>query len=294
MIKKHAYMIMAHHREDLLECLISALDDERNDIFVHIDKKSMIDENKLKCNHSNLIFTERINVNWGGYSQIACELLLMKTAVSHGSYEYYHFLSGANYPLKNQDYIHSFFVKNNGKEFIGFDNAADYSERTKYYILFSEYGKLKGITGKCILALRSISVFVQKLIGIDRNKKHSYAIKKGCAYFSLTSKAVKYILDSEKAIYELCHNTICCDEVFVQTLIFNSFLKNNIYNLENEWDGCMREFAWPSNIGAYREGWNYSDEDINYLLNSERLFAMKFEGEEGIKLIKKIKQERDI
>ena len=39
-MNKHAYMIMAHHRPDLLQLLINSLDDERNDIIVHIDKKS--------------------------------------------------------------------------------------------------------------------------------------------------------------------------------------------------------------------------------------------------------------
>ncbi len=41
-MNKHAYMIMAHHRPDLLQLLINSLDDERNDIIVHIDKKKAI------------------------------------------------------------------------------------------------------------------------------------------------------------------------------------------------------------------------------------------------------------
>ena len=35
----HAYMIIAHNQFELLERLIAALDDERNDIYIHIDKK---------------------------------------------------------------------------------------------------------------------------------------------------------------------------------------------------------------------------------------------------------------
>lgn len=37
---KHAYLIMAHNDPYVFHKLISLLDDERNDIFVHIDKKS--------------------------------------------------------------------------------------------------------------------------------------------------------------------------------------------------------------------------------------------------------------
>ena len=36
---KHAYLILAHNEFGLLQTLICYLDDERNDIYVHIDRK---------------------------------------------------------------------------------------------------------------------------------------------------------------------------------------------------------------------------------------------------------------
>ena len=40
---------MAHHRFDVLEELVKDIDDERNDIFLHIDKKTKkFDENEFK------------------------------------------------------------------------------------------------------------------------------------------------------------------------------------------------------------------------------------------------------
>ena len=38
-MKKHAYLIMAHTQPELLKKLLQMLDDERNDIYLHIDKK---------------------------------------------------------------------------------------------------------------------------------------------------------------------------------------------------------------------------------------------------------------
>lgn len=35
-MKRHAYLIKAHHQFDLLEKLLWLLDDERNDIYIHI------------------------------------------------------------------------------------------------------------------------------------------------------------------------------------------------------------------------------------------------------------------
>jgi hypothetical protein len=36
---KHAYLIIAHNEFKILSYLVKALDDERNDIYVHIDKR---------------------------------------------------------------------------------------------------------------------------------------------------------------------------------------------------------------------------------------------------------------
>ena len=36
---KHAYLILAHNNYYILERLIKLLDDERNDLFIHVDKK---------------------------------------------------------------------------------------------------------------------------------------------------------------------------------------------------------------------------------------------------------------
>ena len=36
---KHAYLIIAHHEFEVLEKLIQSLDDARNDIYIHFDRK---------------------------------------------------------------------------------------------------------------------------------------------------------------------------------------------------------------------------------------------------------------
>lgn len=43
---RHAYLIMAHSHPEIFKCLISALEDERNVVFCHIDKKVNIDDFK--------------------------------------------------------------------------------------------------------------------------------------------------------------------------------------------------------------------------------------------------------
>lgn len=40
---KHAYCIIAHNNLEQLQRLLLLLDDPRNDIYIHIDKKSNLD-----------------------------------------------------------------------------------------------------------------------------------------------------------------------------------------------------------------------------------------------------------
>ena len=60
MSKKHAYLILAHSEPEILGILVSLLDDERNDIFIHIDKKSnIIDFSNVKTDRSDLYFLKK-------------------------------------------------------------------------------------------------------------------------------------------------------------------------------------------------------------------------------------------
>lgn len=65
---RHAYLIICHNNFKILQMLLSAIDDDRNDIYIHVDKKTedvpFEDIWGAVC-HSPLTFIERISVNWG-------------------------------------------------------------------------------------------------------------------------------------------------------------------------------------------------------------------------------------
>lgn len=77
---KHAYLVMAHNNFYVLETLLHLLDDERNTIYLHIDKKTKgVDTEALQKipQKAKLYLVKRRKVNWGGFSQIQCELALL-------------------------------------------------------------------------------------------------------------------------------------------------------------------------------------------------------------------------
>lgn len=92
---KHAYLIMAHNEYGLLKKLLKLLDDERNDIYLHIDKKSPdISQKEISqiVKKSKFKTYKNLKIHWGGDTQIKCELFLLQESVKY-NYDYYHILS---------------------------------------------------------------------------------------------------------------------------------------------------------------------------------------------------------
>jgi len=268
---RHAYLIMAHNNFQVLDKLISLLDDPRNDIYVHLDKKAKnIHEKEFKTKNSGLYFIKRINVYWGGFSQIRCELLLLKTAYTK-NYDYYHLISGVDLPLKRQDYIHNFFYQNKGKEFVHFDQYQydnSNNEKIMFYHFFQNAPNLKIQNYIRIKLLK-----FQKLIGINRIKSVDTEFQKGANWFSITDNFAGYILSKEKWIKKVFKFTRCADEIFIQTLAWNSVYRENLYNKEfNNNLSCMRYIDWSRG-----NPYIWRNKDYDELINSDYLFARKFD-----------------
>lgn len=58
---KHAFLIIAHNEYPVLEVLLSMLDDERNDIYLHIDKRAteLFQQIKSQNAESRLLFNRK-------------------------------------------------------------------------------------------------------------------------------------------------------------------------------------------------------------------------------------------
>lgn len=226
---KHAFLIIAHNEYPVLEVLLSMLDDERNDIYLHIDKRAtelFQQIKKVKMQKAGFYLIENpIKVYWGDISQVQVEYLLFETALSHGPYAYYHLLSGTDLPIKSQDYIHAFFQQNAGKEFVGFwQDAAhqrDLERKVFRYYFFTKRLKdkehlLHGITA----LIRNLILAVQKISHYRR--KQTFEFKKGGNWISITENAVKYLLQYKEIVLNRMKYTLCADEIFIQTILWNS------------------------------------------------------------------------
>ena len=275
---KHAYLIIAHNEFKVLECLIRALDDVRNDIYIHFDRK-LKKFPVFRTQHAGLtIVMERVDVHWGDLSVVEAEYALFEAAYEEGEggYDYYHLLSGVDMPLKSQDYIHDFFDHRQGKEFIGYHqwNIDAYLSRTmqRYHLFPKHFRAEKGWKDLGRKFLRAAYLRLQIVLGIKRNR--NIAFKKGTQWISITSDLVAYLLERKKQVLEIWHHTYCCDEVFVQTICRDSPFWDRIYDPYDEGRGCMRMINWKDNQLKVWE-----EKDFDALMQSDALFARKFSSE---------------
>ena len=283
---------MAHNDFAILKKLLILLDHPNNDIYLHIDIKVQdFDEQYYQklLKHASLFFTKRTNVIWGDYSQINCELLLLKEANNNYKYDYYHLISGVDLPLKSQEEIHDFFSKNKGKEFVHFNSlrlSQSTYERASLYHLFTRYGRNKG---KIISFLDKVFLKIQRIFKVDRTKKDSQRMAFGANWFSITNNLAEYVISKESEISNKFQHTICADELFLQTLVYNSPFKNNLYydKMDENYIACMRFIDWHrEDCTSSPHIWRLSD--YNELISSDYLFARKFDSKVDSAVIDKI------
>ncbi len=235
-MKKHAYLIMAHNEFHMLKKLLTELDDERNDIFLHIDKRTkFVDEAEISSwiNKSNIYFAPRMRVCWGHLSIVRCELKLLSEAIK-GEYHYYHLLSGVDFPLKSQDEIHEFFEMEDS-EFMhyhpdGYNNDYFLYKVKHYYPLlkivgnenFDGPGKKQRVLRKLVELQWKLQKF-QDDHGVDRTRNDKKTVfYKGNQWFSITHDFAQYVVSKAAGILKKYRMTNGPDEIFMPTLAMNS------------------------------------------------------------------------
>ncbi len=287
---KHAFMIMAHNNYNQLTKLLYLLDHPEVEIFLHIDKKSK-EYIPPKLVYSKINLLERIRINWGGYSLIKCELELLKLALENNELRYFHLMTGQDLILRKIDKILDFFEKYRDKNFIHFDRAIksiDRYKRIKYYRIFQDIVSKRTFLGKIVISLFQERIFclLQKVLGINRTKKYENVnFKSGSQFFSITREFAEYVVKNEKYIKKYFMYTSCGDEMFIQTLAYNSKFRETLYSKKFN-DNCsanQRYIDW--NTGT---PYTWRSSDIEDLLESGYLFARKFDENIDSEVIDKI------
>lgn len=291
-MERHAYLVLVHKEPQQLADLISVLDNSRNDIFVHIDKKNLSEfENyKFIANYANLYIFSEYRVNWGGYSIVRTELFLLKEALKY-SHEYYHLISGEDFPIKGNNEIFSFFDSCGLKEFILFNSEnedEDTLNRVLYYHFLREYCRISKVfwINQIIHLFEKSLIFLQKTLNIKRKKIYRN-FRRGSQWVSITEDLACLVVSEEEKIEHDFRFTFAADEMIFQTVVINhpEYI-DRLYcvNKYNQCDQNMRYIDWERG-GPYL----FRSKDFEDIISSTYLFVRKVDST----LVKMIKMRLD-
>ena len=235
----HCLLLTVYKSAEICNRLIERMP-ENWDVYIHVDRKSDIKADSI---HPRAKVFSEFKVFWGGREHLDAFLFLMETARANpsGDYDYYHLATGEDYwayppecidgllsPPHSYISIHKLPQKNwyhGGYELI------QYKQLTSFF----------DIRKPVFSTLNRFVKWSQILLGIKRPLP-PYPLYRGIVYNSLHRSAVDVVLKSEisKDFYQRLKNTLVPEELFFQTVLMNSSVKDSIIN------NPLRYMDWSS------------------------------------------------
>ena len=281
---KHAILIMAHNEYRHLKHLVEYFNHECY-VFIHFDKKGTCTEEEISeaKNWLNVIQVyKKFSVHWGGFSMLKCELFLLREALVKSDADYFHLLSGQDYPIKPLEHFLNHFERNKGHDFVSFVHLPHPQWQNNTYSRFTYFYPFDffkhGIRySKIIDKIKSLQNKFHYKRRIPDQFEHLYG---GSQWFSLTRESVSMILDytsRKRSFLNRLKWTFAPEECYIQTVAKNILPKEKIIRSN------MRFIRWvfendnkPSNLGI---------EHFYLLASSNMLIARKFKNPFSRKLI---------
>lgn len=274
---RQAILITAYRDMPQLQRLVEWFDADF-ELFIHLDKRCLEDISWMDS-QSNLHLYRKYAVEWGDYRHLKAILLLMREAYCHTDLEYFHLITGSDYPIpplaqfkalceahRTDNYLEHFPLPHAdwGKE--GGLN------RINYYWLSPNSTRSKGA-----LLTRKL-VNLQRRLGVNRSFHYFNGnLYGGGTYWSVSREAIKIAidyLDTQHDYLRRFRMTSIAEEICLTTLWCNSSLPlTNNYKRYIDWgvDGGNPQVL--------------TEKDYDNIVSSGALFARKMQSGISDKLI---------
>jgi hypothetical protein len=287
---KIAYLVFAYRNPHLINKMIEHLSCKDSSFYIHIDKKSNIDEfSSIKG--KNIHFSDiRLPVYWAEYSGIRAILILMHQAINaRQDFDYFVLLSGSDYPIQNRQYIHDFFKANRGMEFMNIVRMPCVEAGKPLSRINTLRFESDRPIRRFIVRLLARLSFAQRDYRKYLGSLHPYS---GNTWWALTRDSCRYILEfveRNQNIAEYFKCTFAPEEMFFQTIIGNSQFRSKVRRnlVYEDWSAGG---GHPAMIGDKHLG--FFEADYKVILNDvygsgEVLFARKL-SDDNIETVQRI------
>lgn len=285
---------MAHDCPQLVADNIRLLQSDNHYFFVHVDRKTSIDEFRRTCaGFSHVVFLtdeERLPVSWGGASMVLVELLLFRNAFRVSPrMDYFHLISGHDYPCKDSAWIDAFFEKHHGESFMKYDTWDEVRKwRKKKY---PERYRTYGFHDKVTCTNRWINFFRLPILLLQRYgirlRKSIPNVYGGWNWISWHRDVVAYILEyieKHPEVLKRLRYTSCMDEI-----VFHTILHEHLEALRIHPDNALRYIEWHPKRPAKSLPLVLNKNEYNAIVHSDAIFCRKVDVEESATLISLIR-----
>lgn len=260
-----AHLILTHGDPAQLERLINKISYADDCIYIHVDLKTDIHTYRHLFNKPQIHFIQnRVKVYWGTFSIVQATInALTEILESSGSFDFLNLLSSQDYPLKSNKEIHDFLEANKEKAFMEFyDVYSVWKEaipRIEKYFLTEYHFKGKHLVEGLLNKILPKRKLPYHLTAVGRSQWFTIP-------YTHAAFIVQYIKEHNKLIpfFKLTWGS---DELFFQTILFNSPFRNKMINNNVRYIDWSDKKASPKTLTLA---------DATKLLESGKLYARKF------------------
>lgn len=280
-----AVLILGHKNPDQI---ISLCDHLRKyfDVYLHMDSKATIDDNQVQSiKRLGVHYFSKYNVKWGSYSIVLATIYLMKEALKNKNNQYFHLISGQDWPMQDPQKIYDTF-EHTDKIYMNYFKAKDTTKSgenllwwVKFYYNYDKVNR-RSLFGKLyhrllIFAGRTFKVNKLKKYGLDSDSIYS-----GEEWIDIPRDALEYAIskyDHNLNIQKVFSTSFCSDEMWLQTVLCNSqYLPRIDKNIH-------RYISWVHKHGSYPA--ILDEQDFNQINNGNFWWGRKIEFPFSNKLI---------
>lgn len=269
------YFLLVHRYPAQFKRLFKAIYHPGNQYVIHIDKSSGDDLAqeiaRFLMPYQGVAILEPQAAVWGGYSLVDAELRGMALLLELDTrWSHYINLSGQDFPLKTQNYIHQFFIENPGRQFIrALDQAKERPDTLNRvsHMFLEEHGKMTA-TGVARPYMRGNTPFI------------------GTQWKAVTRAFCEYVCHDPQAerFKDFYRNSFIADEAFFQTVMMNTGDHGIVMNDD------LRMIDWVPDGDIKLRPRNYDEADFERLRQSSDLFARKFDAEQETGILSMLEQ----
>lgn len=278
---RQAILITAYRDIPMLEKLVDYFDSDF-ELFIHVDKRCRENLTNVE-GRKHLHLCRTYAVEWGDYRHLLAIVMLMREAYRHTDLEYFHLVTGSDYPTMPLSQFKAFCEEHRNDNYLehfplphsdwGGDGGLN---RIQYWWLRPNSTRTNGAW------LTRKFVNLQRRLGMRRRFNHfNGSLYGGGTYWSMSRKAIGIALDYMDKHPDYLHrfrHTSIAEEICLHTIWCNSSLP--IIN------NYMRYIDWGLDGGNPQV---LTEKDFDKIIASGSLFARKMASVVSDKLIEALK-----